>query len=257
MTSTHHRSPPSPAVQAELGALGSFGGSLEADLSSSASIDALVKEVSSQQLRLDALVINSGVHCQDGFSKEGVEETVNINTLGVARLTRELLPLLAHNATVLISSSASSRGWMGTDEDLLNLKSSLVDAFPSEFIRCQMLYGRSKALINAFVMRMAKEHPNIRFLSAFPNPTHTDMLVSGIGKATEILRYPPFFRAGTQAFDSFLLFWVRALTRPVEKVARQYVYGLTSNLPSGSFFFKETPYRPMPYEEAAAFKITF
>jgi NAD(P)-dependent dehydrogenase (short-subunit alcohol dehydrogenase family) len=253
-----HKTHPPDALLAQLAGLGDFGGSLELDLAVPSSIDALVEKVASFSSKLSAVVINSGVYCLAGLSQDGFEKTANVNTLGVARLTRELLPLLTRNATVIFSSSASSRNWSGPQEALLNVRSTLEELFVSDETRCLMRYARSKALLNAFVIRMAKDHPEHRFLAAIPDPTQTDMVEEAVGMVARVLHYPPFFSPGSHLFDAFSLFWIKALTRSVEKVGRQYVYGLISTtLPSGSLYFKEVPLMPLRYEEEAANKIQF
>jgi NAD(P)-dependent dehydrogenase (short-subunit alcohol dehydrogenase family) len=260
VVTTHHRTPPSAEAAAEFAALGTFGGSVAVDLASPDSIAAFVGRLANESTlgaaSYDIVVVNSGQFCVEGVSPHGFENTGQINTIGVVQLTKQLLPHLAPGATVIYSSSASSRNWKGDLEDLVDLRQSLTDKFPSPDVRCLMQYARSKALLNAIVIKNATTTPGVRFLSAFPNPTHTDMLVEGMEKVAVALHYPSFFAPGTRFFDAFNLFWVKALSRGVERVATQYVYGaVTSSLPSGCLYFKETCLQPMSYEVQASKRI--
>jgi hypothetical protein len=48
----------------------------------------------------------------------------------------------------------------------------------------------------------------------------------------------------------------KALSRSVERVAAQYVYGaVTPALPSGCLYFKESCVQPMPYEIEASTRV--
>ncbi len=257
VVTAHHRTPPAPELAAELAALGGFGGSVAVDLASPDSIASFAQRLAAESkfgaATYDVVVVNSGLSCVDGLSPQGYEGTVNVNTIGVVSLTRQLLPHLAPGATVIYSSSASSRNWKGELEDLLDLRSPLTKQFASPDVRCMMQYARSKALLNAIVLKNATTTPGVRFLSAFPNPTHTDMLIEFTEKLAKALHYPSFFTPGTRAFDAFNLFWVKALSRSVERVATQYVYGaVTPAVPSGCLYFKEACLQPMPYEIEAS-----
>ncbi len=256
VVAAHFRTPLSADLQKELDAMGSFGGSVTLDLGSADSIGSFVERLGAGSklgnVTFDIVVINSGTSCLKGVSKDGYENTLNVNTVGVARLTRALLPLLNPKATVIFSSSAASRNWVGTVEETLDLKSELPQ-FKQESIRCLMDYSRSKALLNAQTIQFATTIPNVRFLSAFPLPTHTDMLLDAMDKLADALHYPAFFAPGTRAFEAFKLFWVQALSRSVDRVATQYVYGAVSDaLPSGCLYFKEACLQPQPIEIAAS-----
>ena len=261
VVTAHHRTPPAPELAAELAALGNFAGSVAVDLGLPESVASFSARLAAEskvgeEAAFDVVVINSGVFCVHGVSAAGFENTVNINTLGLVQLTQQLLPRLAPDATVIYSSSASSRNWKGSLEELLDVRSPLTEQFPLADVRCLMLYARSKALLNAIVIKNATGSSGVRFLAAFPNPTHTDMLIDGMAQVAAALHYPTFFAPGSRAFDAFNLFWVRALTRSVDRVAAQYVFGaVTPTLPSGCLYFKETCLQPMPYEVQASTRV--
>ena len=260
------------ATEAENG--GPLLGSIALDLSSDSSVESFAKRFKTlfpSVAQLDVVVLNSGIFPsseeaeQGDFASGAVERTAQINFVAQARLLRSLMPSLAPGAVVLASSSSSSRRWAGSEAQLLALADRLHgSADPiaaslgvNQISENMQRYSRSKVLLNAYFRHLAGEHPSYRFFTVFPNPTHTDMVIRGMESLARELRYPALFGPGTRAFDSYNLFWVRALTRSVERVALQYVYGALekNDLKSGCSYFAEKCLEPQPFEVAIEDKV--
>lgn len=81
------------------------------DLASFASIDAFAARVRAAYPRVDVLINNAGVFLPPHVkTPEGFEVTLGVNTIGTARLTNLLLPLIAASPEGRIVSLSSSMG---------------------------------------------------------------------------------------------------------------------------------------------------
>lgn len=244
------RGEPETALTQSKGFLGSIALDL-ADLRGSvATFPARLKQ-KFPDVTFDILVLNGGIGCgKDVPSQDGLEDVAQINFVANVRVAQALLPQLAANATILFSSSASSRNWKLPFERLTNLSDTLTDVgYP---LNCLQRYARSKALVDAFAIQWAKTLTKQQVYTIFPNPTHTDMLEDALEDLARTLRYPSFFAPGTPLFDAFLQFWLKALARHVDRVALQYDFGAWSGNElerNGCSFFEDKCLTPMPYEE--------
>jgi uncharacterized oxidoreductase len=134
------------------------------DVTSTADVDNLVKEINKKYGSLDILVNNAGVvtaHPLD--SAEGVYENakfeMDLNYLSVVRLTERLLPLLKNSKEAAI----------------INIE-SIVSYLPNTVIAT---YSASKAALHSYSQSLRlvlqKTHPHIRIFEVFPPFVDTDM----------------------------------------------------------------------------------
>ncbi|MFD3744730.1 SDR family oxidoreductase [Nocardia sp. NPDC058633] len=107
--------------------------------------------------RLDVLVHNAGIADLGSVAESSVEqwrETLEVNLIAVAELTRVLLPALraANGHVVLINSGAGLRAHPGWGS-----------------------YAASKFGLRAFADALRQEEPSLRVTSLFPGRIDTDM----------------------------------------------------------------------------------
>lgn len=225
-----------------------FLGSLELDLSDDASLRSLADRLRAAQpgLLFDDVVINAGENCaQPGERVAGVERTASINALAAIRTALQLVPLMStRNASILFSSSPSARMAIQLPiTTILALDETLTDR-PA--MRCGLLYGRSKLLLDAGVAELAAAHPHIRWHSVYTGPVHTDLFERAITTPAEVLYTPAVAHAA--AMQAWIRFWGQVLARAPQSVARQYAYGawpantLTTN---GCAFYYEDCLKPL------------
>jgi NAD(P)-dependent dehydrogenase (short-subunit alcohol dehydrogenase family) len=116
------------------------------DVRSDGSVAAAVEEVSGKVRALDALVNNAGVFPEEGreplenLRLECFEEAFAVNVVGVARVTRQFLPLLVRAAKPRVINLSSRAGSISTKEDSDNY-----------------CYSASKAALNMLTRAMAAE----------------------------------------------------------------------------------------------------
>src|SRR2546430_95360 len=151
------------------------------DVSSPESIAALAKRLAGRGQRLDVLVNNAGVY------RSPPRETWDVNVRGPLLLTRELAPLLAPGArVVMVSSGLGSlsgqpetvarrlRDPALTVDDVLRLSEAAPDG-----------YGASKAALNALTRLFARELPDARVNSVDPGWVRTEMGGQGAPRSVE------------------------------------------------------------------------
>jgi retinol dehydrogenase 14 len=123
---------------------------LIADMSSFASIRALVAQIQQKCPRLDVLVNNAGAAVRDRkLSADGIEMTVAGNHLGAALLTLLLLDLLKASAPSRIIN-VSSEGQRRAQLDMNDLQ------FAHRKYSPLAAYEQSKLLMNAFTFELAR-----------------------------------------------------------------------------------------------------
>ena len=153
----------------------------ELDVGAPESIAALGKRLAGRGERLDVLVNNAGVY------RSPPRETWDVNVRGPLLLTRELAPLLAPGArVVMVSSGLGSlsgqpetvarrlRDPALTVDDVLRLSEAAPDG-----------YGASKAALNALTRLFARELPDARVNSVDPGWVRTEMGGQGAPRSVE------------------------------------------------------------------------
>lgn len=110
------------------------------DLADNASIDGFVRQVRDITSRVDVVILLSGIlpgKRLDGYEFSKIDEVMSVNFNGQAKLLRQMLPLLADGARVLMFSSISAqRGsfdpiYAASKGALLSFVKSLSNQLPS------------------------------------------------------------------------------------------------------------------------------
>lgn len=148
---------------------------LALDVSDDASVQAAAKEVTEKFGKLDALVNNAGVIIGEEFfgnsvsnvTLDAIEETFDVNLLGVIRTTRAFLPLLKQSDAGRIVNLTSILGSLTLhatkDSPIYNSKA--------------FAYNASKAALNMYTIHLAHElaETTIKVNAAHPGWVQTDM----------------------------------------------------------------------------------
>lgn len=193
------------------------GGRVEAiglDVANGASVAAAAKAVarSAGDEKLYAIVNNAGI----GASGATLAGVLQVNTLGVHRVSEAFLPLLdPERGRIVNITSASGPSFVATCSPEMqrffldgNTTWPRLRAFIDECIAMDgdkaafaakglgdgSPYGLSKALANTYTLVLAREHPNLRINACTPGFIATDMTrhyAESQGKAPEELGMKP------------------------------------------------------------------
>lgn len=148
---------------------------LALDVSDDASVQAAAAEVTEKFGKLDALVNNAGIISGEEFfgnsvadvALDAIEETFDVNLLGVIRTTRAFLPLLEKSDAGRIVNLTSILGSLTLhateDSPIYNSKS--------------FAYNASKAALNMYTIHLAHAlaDTSIKVNAAHPGWVQTDM----------------------------------------------------------------------------------
>ncbi|MFD9663543.1 SDR family NAD(P)-dependent oxidoreductase [Rhodococcus sp. NPDC059968] len=154
------------SVDKAVAEIGSKCSGFAADVSSSADMDSLYKEVMARHGRLDAVVANAGIgdHGALGtITEEQFDRTFNTNVKGVLFTVQSALPFLTEGSTVvLIGSTASIQPPRGMS-----------------------LYGGAKAAVRNFARTWIQDlkGSGIRINVVSPGAVDTESLRSALGQA--------------------------------------------------------------------------
>lgn len=150
----------------------------QADLSSRAEIDALLGTLRSSHARLDVLINNAGVLCeQRRETPDGFELTFAVNYAAPVLLTRGLLPQLEaspQGRIVNVSSIAHQHGWLDL-EDLQTRRGYL--GYRS--------YARSKLALMLFTRALARR---LAATALTANCLHPGVIATSLGEGGFITR---------------------------------------------------------------------
>ena len=162
----------SAATQAALESQGHDVKLVQLDVTADESVQAAATRLSDTAGRLDILVNNAGVALESGAppsqaSLRTAQPTFEVNVFGCIRVTQAFLPLLRRSDAgrmVMVSSDIGSHGNQ-TDP-----------TFPYYHLN-PMIYGSSKAALNAITIAFAKElrGTGIKVNAANPGFTATDL----------------------------------------------------------------------------------
>lgn len=146
---------------AELG-----GRFVQLDVTDDASVDAAVQVVGS----LDVLVNNAGIMDYPWIpagevTPDLIRRLYDTNVIGLVRIMRAFLPLLAESANPVVVNVGSSLGSLGR-VTTAGLPESEIPA---------MAYGSSKAAVNMITVHYAKAFPTMRINCVDPGYTSTDL----------------------------------------------------------------------------------
>ncbi|MGW3246149.1 SDR family NAD(P)-dependent oxidoreductase [Streptomyces sp. NPDC001070] len=139
------------------------------DVTDDASVAAAAEELRRREGRLDVLVNNAGVF--EGMV--GAEQTtathaqtvVDVNVVGLVRVTHAFLPLLKESASPAVVNVSSGLGSFGVVTDPGRPESHYVTA----------AYSASKAAVNMLTVQYAKGLPGVRVNCVEPGFSATDL----------------------------------------------------------------------------------
>ncbi|MFC6093853.1 SDR family NAD(P)-dependent oxidoreductase [Saccharothrix lopnurensis] len=131
---------------------------VRADVTDDASVRAAVAEVVERFGRLDVLVNNAGVGAQGDVAANPDEEwlrVLDVNVLGIARVTRAALPHLRESPAAAIVNTGSIAAWAGLPQ--------------------RAVYSASKGAVHALTLAMAADHvrEGIRVTAVAPGTADT------------------------------------------------------------------------------------
>ncbi|MFJ3656876.1 SDR family NAD(P)-dependent oxidoreductase [Streptomyces nigra] len=144
------------------------------DVTDDASVDAAVADVAAHEGGIDVLINNAGVLGRVGpveeFTAADMREVLEVNVVGIVRVTHAFLPLLRTSPNPVIVNVSSGMGSFGLTQDPDRVESRY--ALP--------LYSASKAAVTMLTTQYAKELKDIRVNAADPGQTATDF-TGGVG----------------------------------------------------------------------------
>jgi NAD(P)-dependent dehydrogenase (short-subunit alcohol dehydrogenase family) len=137
---------------------------IELDVADDASVRAAVAGLP----ELDVLVNNAGVlgtsYGTDDLDAAGMAAVLDVNVVGIVRVTQAALPLLQRSANPVIVNVASGVGWPRFLQDPHH------DEYPVKAVP----YAASKAAVIALTVQYAKNLPTMRVNVSDPGYTATD-----------------------------------------------------------------------------------
>lgn len=137
---------------------------LRLDVTDSASVEAALGELPA----LDVLINNAGVlgaaGAVDDLDAEAMTSVLDVNVVGIVRVTQAALPLLRRSTNPVIVNVASGVGWPRY------LRDPAHDEHPVKAVP----YAASKAAVVALTVQYAKSLPTMRVNASDPGYTATD-----------------------------------------------------------------------------------
>jgi len=122
----------------------------------------------------DVLVNNAGVHGRVGpigeYTAADMSAVLDVNVVGIVRVTHAFLPLLRNSSNPVIVNVSSGMGSFGLTQDPTRIESQY--ALP--------LYAASKAAVTMLTTQYAKELKDVKVNAADPGQTATDF-TGGLG----------------------------------------------------------------------------
>jgi 2-keto-3-deoxy-L-fuconate dehydrogenase len=140
------------------------------DVGDTASVDAAIGSVMDQHGRLDVLVNNAGIGAAGDVTGNDDDEwhrVLNINVVGIARVSRAALPHLRHSPSAAIVNTCSVAGVVGLPQ--------------------RALYSASKGAVAALTLAMAADHVHegIRVNAVLPGTADTPWVERLLGAAED------------------------------------------------------------------------
>ena len=135
---------------------------------------AAAADVAAHEGGIDVLVNNAGVLGRVGpveqYTAADMAAVLDVNVIGIVRVTHAFLPLLRKSANPVIVNVSSGMGSFGITQDPTRIESEY--ALP--------LYSASKAAVTMLTTQYAKELKDIKINAADPGQTATDF-TGGLG----------------------------------------------------------------------------
>lgn len=215
-------------------------------------IESARSAASSLKEPVDALIMNAGGmggKTPAGLTKDGVTTIFASNVLGHVALVEELLKQNKLNNVALYASSEAARGVKKMGIKPPNLESSSVEEFKSIFdgsyFKGKMdrmeAYALVKYSATLWMSAMAREYPNIRFVSVSPGGTRSTNAMDDMPFLMKIM----FKYVGM----GFLMPLV-GLAHDLEVGAKRFVDGINQDeFESGKFYASKEPVTVGPVVE--------
>lgn len=186
---------------------------------------------------IDALVMNAGGSGGKNFNqmtRDGVTQIFAVNLLGHAVLTEQLIKAGKLKQIALYAGSEAARGVEGMGMKRPKLDTSSIDEFVSicngsfygETNDATVPYGPIKYMAALWMAAMARQHPDIRFITMSPGGTTG---TEGFDTLSPIRQY-------TMKSMMKVMLWLGKV-HPVEVGAKRYIDGLfNKKYQSGGFY---------------------
>ena len=147
---------------------------VQIDVTDDASVQAAAADVAAHEGMIDVLVNNAGVLGRVGpieqFTAADMGAVLDVNVIGIVRVTHAFLPLLRKSSNPVIVNVSSGMGSFGMTQDPARIESQY--ALP--------LYCASKAAVTMLTTQYAKELKDLRINAVDPGQTATDF-TGGLG----------------------------------------------------------------------------
>ncbi|MFF6990574.1 SDR family NAD(P)-dependent oxidoreductase [Streptomyces sp. NPDC010273] len=144
------------------------------DVTDDASVRAAAADVAAHEGTIDVLVNNAGVLGKigpvDEYTAADVSAVLDVNVVGIVRVTHAFLPLLRTSSNPVIVNVSSGMGSFGMTQDPARIESRY--ALP--------LYSASKAAVTMLTTQYARELKGVKVNAADPGQTATDF-TGGLG----------------------------------------------------------------------------
>ncbi|MEW2518507.1 SDR family NAD(P)-dependent oxidoreductase [Actinacidiphila alni] len=144
------------------------------DVTDDASVRAAAADVAAHEGGIDVLVNNAGVLGKVGpveeYTAADISAVLDVNVVGIVRVTHAFLPLLRTSANPVIVNVSSGMGSFGLTHDPARIESRY--ALP--------LYAASKAAVTMLTTQYARELKDVKVNAADPGQTATDF-TGGLG----------------------------------------------------------------------------
>ena len=144
------------------------------DVTDDASVQAAAADVAAHEGTIDVLVNNAGVLGKVGpveeYTAADVSAVLDVNVVGIVRVTHAFLPLLRNSPNPVIVNVSSGMGSFGMTQDPARIESQYT--LP--------LYSASKAAVTMLTTQYARELKDVKVNAADPGQTATDF-TGGLG----------------------------------------------------------------------------
>ena len=141
---------------------------VQIDVTDDASVQAAAADVAAHEGTIDVLINNAGVLGPVGpieqYTAADMGAVLDVNVIGIVRVTHAFLPLLRTSTNPVIVNVSSGMGSFGLTQDPTRIESQY--ALP--------LYSASKAAVTMLTTQYAKELKDIKVNAADPGQTATD-----------------------------------------------------------------------------------
>ncbi|MFI6622680.1 SDR family NAD(P)-dependent oxidoreductase [Streptomyces sp. NPDC050528] len=144
------------------------------DVTDDDSVRAAAADVAAHEGTIDVLINNAGVLGRVGpveeYTAADMSAVLDVNVVGIVRVTHAFLPLLRTSPNPVIVNVSSGMGSFGMTQDPARIESQY--ALP--------LYSASKAAVTMLTTQYAKELKDVKVNAADPGQTATDF-TGGLG----------------------------------------------------------------------------